>query len=72
MKTTMKYKIRFTGRKVGAIGIVSSNVITIEAVSAYAARIRLYENYEHIRGISIEEVKLKPDPDDRDVPERTT
>jgi hypothetical protein len=45
MKT---YTITFTGRKLGAIGIVQTYQVTIRAPSEQDAITKLYEEYEHI------------------------
>ena len=44
----MKYNCTFIGRKINAIGITYEINDTVEADSIGQARIKLYDNYEHI------------------------
>lgn len=45
MKT---YKIRFLGREIGAIGIISHYTETVEAKNKELAILELYKKYEHV------------------------
>lgn len=49
-----KYIISFNGRLKNAIGITSNFVETVEANCEENARLKLYDNYEHIRVIDIQ------------------
>ena len=51
----MKFYIEFYGRENGAIGIRSHYARTVEADSRDAAILKLYENFEHISVLKIEE-----------------
>jgi hypothetical protein len=53
---TNVYIIKFYGRRVGAIGIFSSCEETVEARSPEAAKLKLYNSFEHISSIEIREV----------------
>lgn len=48
-----KFKIEFTGRRRGAIGVYETFIETVEATSLEAARIGLYDNYDHITIYSV-------------------
>lgn len=52
MKT---YQVRFYGRKVGAIGIFYWIADTVQAENEKAAELKLYDMYEHITQLTIEE-----------------
>jgi hypothetical protein len=52
MKT---YQAKFTGREVGAIGIFYKITATVEAENAEAARLKLYEKYEHLMDLTLTE-----------------
>ena len=52
MKT---YTAKFTGRKVGAIGIFYPITTTVQAENEEAARLKLYDKYEHIMGLKLTE-----------------
>ena len=43
-----KYNIRFKGREVGAIGILSWYEVTVEANNEEDALFKLYDTHEHI------------------------
>ena len=43
-----KYNIRFKGREVGAIGILSWYEVTVEANNEEDAVLKLYDTHEHI------------------------
>ena len=49
----MKYIADFQGRKAGAIGIFYRIRVTVEAESPEAARMKLYEEYEHLSGVQL-------------------
>lgn len=44
-----KYKFSFIGRQVGAIGIFYKITATVEAENIEAAKLRLYDKYDHIQ-----------------------
>jgi hypothetical protein len=48
MTEERKYTITFSGRKIGAIGIFSQFVEEVTAANQEAARLKLYEKYDHI------------------------
>lgn len=48
------YRITFTGRQLGAIGIFSPFVERVEATTPEEALAKLYDKYEHISGWEIE------------------
>jgi len=52
MKT---YKITFHGREVGAIGIFYQITATVQAENEEGAKLKLYDNYEHISVLTIKE-----------------
>lgn len=52
MKT---YIATFVGRKAGAIGISYHITTTVLADSPAAARLKLYDTYEHIHGLTLKE-----------------
>ena len=54
MKT---YKATFYGRKVGAIGIRYLIEDTVSADNKEAARLKLYDKYEHISDLKLKEVE---------------
>jgi len=54
MKT---YEIRFTGRKVGAIGIFYPITAQVFADDAQAALMALYGRFEHITGAELKEIQ---------------
>jgi len=51
----MVYQIRFIGRKLGAIGIVYEISEHVEAESQDQAIMKLYDKYEHIRILTIDQ-----------------
>lgn len=44
----MKYKIKFIGRQIGAIGKFYNHTVIVEANSEEEARLKLYDKFEHI------------------------
>lgn len=47
----MKYRLRFSGRKVGALGIGNPGVTTeVEADNPKEAALKAYDTHEHIWG----------------------
>lgn len=53
-----KFKVKFTGREVGAIGVFSHFELIIEAPDEDAARLKIYDTHEHLHfGVAIEEIK---------------
>lgn len=54
----MKYRIIFHGRKIGAIGVSSFQVVDVEAESEEAARHKAYDTHEHIGG-GLEGIQVK-------------
>lgn len=51
------YRMTFTGREVGAIGVFTRYSIVVRAESEEAARIELYQTHEHIRGLHVQVVE---------------
>lgn len=49
----MRYTAKFTGRQVGAIGIFHKITAEVEAESPDAATLKLYDQYEHISGLTL-------------------
>ena len=49
----MTYQIAFYGRKRGALGIRYRIVVSVEAPSEEIARLKLYDDYEHISVIEV-------------------
>jgi len=47
------YTITFTGRKIGAIGITYEIIEHVIAESQNAAILKLYDDYDHIKVITI-------------------
>lgn len=52
-----QYIARFTGRKVGAIGITSYTVVYVKGKNEVDATLKLYEKYEHIQGLKLSDYK---------------
>ena len=52
----MKYKFSFYGRKIGGIGIKSKYVKLIEDENKNKALLLLYDTYEHLSDVNIDEV----------------
>ena len=50
------YNMTFKAREVGAIGVVSNQFEYVEAEDEHEARMKLYEKYEHIEKLTIEEL----------------
>ena len=44
----MFYRIKFGGKRTGALGLRSGHVEVVEAADASEARLMLYDQYEHI------------------------
>lgn len=51
------YKVKFIGRHVGAIGAFAKISTTIKAETEEQARLKLYDEYEHIQQLEISEVR---------------
>jgi hypothetical protein len=51
-----KYEIVFIGREVNAIGITYRIQTIVEAENTDEAKLKLYDNYEHISISSINEI----------------
>lgn len=49
------YTARFTGREVGAIGITYYIVTEVNAENEEKATLALYDRYEHISGLKLDE-----------------
>lgn len=49
----MRYSARFTGRQKGAIGIFYTCSCFVDGDTPEAARLALYDTYEHIQGLSL-------------------
>jgi hypothetical protein len=54
------YRIEFSGRPKGAIGVFSSYTETVEADSKETAILELYETYEHIHGPVVTKCEENP------------
>ena len=55
-----KYKIKFVGRKLGAIGICCKYEVVVESQDPESAKLKLYDNFEHITIIGeIKEISSK-------------
>lgn len=52
-----KYRIKFTGRTLGAIGIMYPITAEVEAENTEKAILKLYDKYEHIQHARVEEIK---------------
>lgn len=48
-----KWNARFTGRKIGAIGITERVEVQVEAHDMAAARLKLYDTHEHITDLAL-------------------
>ena len=55
-----KYTARFTGRLSGAIGCFHPCTVEVEAENEDAARLKLYDTYDHIQGLHLEKQEQKP------------
>ena len=53
---------RFRGCEVGAIGNFCNFELTIDAPSAEAARLKIYETHEHLSGLSVTQREIAPAP----------
>lgn len=53
---TCRYRCTFTGRQNSAIGVIYPITETVEAETPEAARLTLYDRYEHISGFTAEKV----------------
>ena len=53
----MKYKATFRGREAGAIGIMQDITTTTEGETPEAARLALYDRFEHITGLTLKPVE---------------
>ena len=51
------YKISFTGRLKGAIGIFYKITDTVRATDEKAATLALYDKYEHIHQLKVKKIK---------------
>lgn len=56
------YKITFSGRKLGAIGLSCQYTAIRKGETPGAARLALYDEYEHIHGAHIVEIELNDEP----------
>ena len=54
------YTATFTGRRVHAIGVCYPVETTVTAETPTAARIALYDRYEHISGLRLQEQTDEP------------
>jgi hypothetical protein len=63
-KNAKKYKVSFTGRENGAIGIVYPITTTVEADSEEDAKKKVYEKYEHCTNWDIKEASLEKQAND--------
>jgi hypothetical protein len=55
------YSISFVGRPIGALGVEQRHTVEVEAEDTEAAKLKLYESYEHIHlgSIKIKILKTK-------------
>lgn len=53
----MRYRAKFVGRKLGTIGITYLIEDIVEADNEEAARLKLYDTYEHIHGLDLTPIK---------------
>lgn len=44
----MRYEVQFYGRRIGALGVTYPITAVVDAATEDAARLQLYETYEHI------------------------
>lgn len=51
------YQASFTGRQVGAIGILYKINTTVSGKNKEAANLKLYDRYEHITGLTLTPIK---------------
>ncbi len=49
----MTFEASFIGSKVGSIGVAHACYTTVRAVDAAAARLALYESFEHIAQLTL-------------------
>ena len=56
----MKYLATFTGRQLGAIGIVYPCRVEVEADDPEAARLKLYDTHEHLSGLRLTPADAAP------------
>ena len=54
----MTYSIHFIGRRIGALGTRYGVIKTVTAPTPEAAKLALYDTYEHITVTSVHEVPL--------------
>ena len=54
----MRYKATFTGRKAGADGIFYPITAYVSGADEEAARLALYDSYEHILGLTLERASI--------------
>lgn len=54
------YRIEFSGRTKGAIGVFSSYTETVEADSKESAILKLYDAYEHVHGPVVTQLEKHP------------
>lgn len=52
-----KYTFKFTGRKVGTIGKTVKFTASLQATSQSEAHLMLYNEYEHITGLTVKKSK---------------
>jgi len=50
------YKVKFIGRHIGAIGSFVRFSTTIKSENEEQAKLKLYEEYEHVQHLEISEV----------------
>lgn len=51
------FKARFIGRQAGAIGRFEEVAVMVSAENKEKARLKLYDEYEHIQNLEIEEIE---------------
>lgn len=59
METLKTYNARFTGRKVGAIGVSDEWFTTTSGLTEEDARLRLYDRFEHIQGLKLNLISVE-------------
>lgn len=49
-----QFKIKFTGRKLGAIGVFENQTVIVEAPNRHLARVKLYDSFQDIFAATIQ------------------
>jgi hypothetical protein len=51
-----KFQVTFCGRKLNAIGRFENYTIVVSAKNEEKARLKLYDNYDHIQILKVKEI----------------